>query len=125
MFKCFGCFDGLVNNVGIVSVYGMLLDVMMFIEWQCWLFSLYGVFLCSKYVLFVLCVLLMDMQIGVIINIVFICVWQFEVDSEVYVVVKGGLVVFIYVLVISEGLQVCVNSISFGWIIIEVWQVLV
>lgn len=71
VLQCYGCIDGLVNNVGIVSLYGMLLQDMDWDEWQCWLFLLYGVFLCSKYVLFVLIVSV----VGVIINIVLICVW--------------------------------------------------
>lgn len=112
VFGQFGCFDGLVCNVVIVNLCNMLLEVLSFGEWI-WILvvNLIGLMLLVKYCMFYLCV-----YNGVIVNIVLICVYQLEFDFEVYVVSKGGLLVLIYVLVVSLGLDICVNVFSFGWI---------
>ena len=108
----FGRIDGLVNNAGIASPHGTLLQDMDWDEWQRRLSSLHGAFLCSKHAL----PALTASAAGAIINIASTRAWQSEAHSEAYAAAKGGLVAFTHALAISSGPAVRVNSISPGWI---------
>ncbi|MCU1196018.1 SDR family oxidoreductase [Stenotrophomonas maltophilia] len=114
----FGRIDGLVNNAGIASPHGTLLQDMDWDEWQRRLSSLHGAFLCSKHAL----PALTASAAGAIINIASTRAWQSEAHSEAYAAAKGGLVAFTHALAISSGPAVRVNSISPGWIGTCEWQ---
>ena len=114
----YGRIDGLVNNAGIASAHGTVLQDMSWEEWQRRLSSLHGAFLCSKHAL----PALHDSGAGAIVNIASTRARQSEPHSEGYAAAKGGLLAFTHALAISAGPAVRVNTISPGWISTDAWQ---
>ena len=110
--KDFGRLDALINNAGIARAHAVPLEQLDLADWNRLLATnLTGVFLCSKYA-----IPLLRRQGGSIVNLASTRAFQSEANTEAYCAGKGGVVALTHAMAMSLGPQICVNSISPGWI---------
>jgi len=114
--KAFGSLDFLINNAAIAinkPMHQLTLE-----EWYRVLnVNLSGAFICAKYA-----VPYLKNARGSIINLCSTRAFMSEPDTEAYSASKGGIYALTHALAMSLGPDICVNSISPGWIDVTSYQ---